>query len=241
MVTEKLYMPSIDSCYETKFNAEVVAINGGEIVLNRSLFYPIGGGQNWDTGKIIADTGIYAVEETRGRDEVAHIIDGDHGLSVGDEITGEIDWQRRYSHMKMHTAQHVMSGIVYELFNGVRTVGNQIHEDRSRIDFNPIKFDNDMIELTFSKAQEMIDSDLLVTCQTMQRGQINEIMPPERTNMDLLPKSVNELRVIIIGDKMDLCPCAGTHVKQLSEIGELEFLGKKSKGKGTQRVSYTLN
>lgn len=234
-------MPSIDSCYETKFNAEVIAINGREIVLDRSLFYPIGGGQNWDTGKIIAETGTYVVEETRGRNEVAHIIDEDHGLCVGDEIVGEIDWQRRYSHMKMHTAQHVMSGIVYELFNGVRTVGNQIHEDRSRIDFNPIKFDNDMMELTFSKAQEMIDSDLLVTCQTMQREQINEIMPPERTNMDLLPESVKELRVIIIGDKMDLCPCAGTHVRQLSEIGEIEFLGKKSKGKGTQRVSYTLN
>jgi misacylated tRNA(Ala) deacylase len=66
-------------------------------------------------------------------------------------------------------------------------------------------------------------------------------MPPERTNMDLLPASVNNLRIVKIGDSLDLCPCAGTHVKQLGEIGHIEIIGKKSKGKGTQRISYTLN
>jgi misacylated tRNA(Ala) deacylase len=65
-------------------------------------------------------------------------------------------------------------------------------------------------------------------------------MPPERTNMDLLPISVKQLRVITIGDNFDLCPCAGTHVANLSEIGELELLGKKNKGSMVQRISYTL-
>ena len=74
----------------------------------------------------------------------------------------------------------------------------------------------------------------------MTRDEINGIMPSERTNMDLLPISVKQLRIIKIGDNVDLCPCAGTHVRALGEIGEMKFLGKKNKGKGTTRVSYTL-
>ena len=101
--------------------------------------------------------------------------------------------------------------------------------------------DDEMIELAFNLAQEAIESDLEVTETVMTREQINAIMPPERTNMDLLPSSVRELRIIKIGNNRDLCPCAGTHVQSLGEIGKLDFLSKKSKGKGKQRIQYTLN
>jgi misacylated tRNA(Ala) deacylase len=74
----------------------------------------------------------------------------------------------------------------------------------------------------------------------MTREEINSIMPEDRTNMNLLPKSVKNLRVVTIGDNIDLCPCAGTHVMDLSEIGEIKIISKKSKGKGTQRVTYEL-
>ena len=126
------------------------------------------------------------------------------------------------------------------MFDGARTVGNQIHADQSRIDFNPIKFDESMIEKLFEKANEIVKDDAEVTDGIMTREEINAIMPPERTNMNLLPSSVRNLRVVRIGDNIDLCPCAGTHVKALSEIGTLEFLSKKNKGKGTTRVKYTL-
>ena len=92
----------------------------------------------------------------------------------------------------------------------------------------------------FQKANEIVETDLEVTDCIMTRDEINAIMPPDRTNMDLLPISVKQLRVVKIGDNVDLCPCAGTHVKQLAEIGHIEIIGKKSKGKGTQRISYTL-
>jgi misacylated tRNA(Ala) deacylase len=127
------------------------------------------------------------------------------------------------------------------MYDGARTVGNQIHANRSRIDFNPVKFSEEMIEELFHKANEMVETDLAVTDCIMTRGEVNAIMPAERTNMDLLPISVKQLRVIKIGDNVDLCPCAGTHVRALGEIGELEFLGRKNKGKGTTRVSYTLD
>ena len=75
----------------------------------------------------------------------------------------------------------------------------------------------------------------------MTRDEINSIMPPDRTNMNLLPKSVRNLRVVKIGDDVDLCPCAGTHVANLTEIGSVNIIGKKSKGKGTQRITYELS
>ena len=239
-MTEKLYMESIDACYLKSFDAKVIAIENHKIILDRTLFYPLGGGQNWDAGTISGDTGELKVSEVRGRDDVEHFVEEDHGLSIGDNITGEIDWNRRYAHMRMHTAQHLVSGIVYEMFSGVRTVGNQIHQERSRIDFNPVKFEPEMIDRVFEKTNEIIKSNLSVNIAIMTRDEVNKIMPPERTNMDLLPQSVNQLRVVKIGDGIDLCPCAGTHVKTLGEIGDIEFIGKKSKGKGTQRISYKL-
>ena len=240
MSTEKLYLRSLEAGYETTFSAEVIETTESEVILDQTLFYPLGGGQNWDTGKLFSDSGTLQVSEVKGRDKILHTVGSDHGLNPGDLIQGEIDWERRYAHMRMHTAQHLLSGIVYESFNGARTVGNQIHADRSRIDFQPIKFDDEMIELAFNLAQEAIESDLEVTETVMTREQINAIMPPERTNMGLLPSSVRELRIIKIGNNRDLCPCAGTHVQSLGEIGKLDFLSKKSKGKGKQRIQYTL-
>ena len=241
MATDKLWMTGIDACYETEFEARVISIDEETITLDKTLFYPIGGGQNWDLGTISSETGTYEVSEVRGRNNITHKLDAEHNIDVGEVISGKIDWKRRYAHMRMHTAQHLVSGLVYEMFSGTRTVGNQIHTDRSRIDFNPIRFEDEMLNEVEDKVNEMTTQDIEVSDCIMTREEINKIMPPERTNMDLLPISVKELRVIKIGDNLDLCPCAGTHVRNLSEIGPIKFTGKKSKGKGTQRVEYILN
>ena len=143
--------------------------------------------------------------------------------------------------MRMHTAQHLVSGIAYELFNGVRTVGNQIHTTHSRIDFNPISFNEEMLEQLTNETNKMIEQNLEVTDLTLTRNEINSIMPPERTNMDLIPEFIEHLRVVKIGDEIDLCPCAGTHISNIGEIGAISIIGKKSKGKGTQRITYELS
>ena len=241
MNTTKLYLDNIEAAYNTKFTANVISIDGNKIGLDRTLFYPIGGGQNWDTGKIITSNEELQVSEVRGRNLVEHHVNTDHNLSVGDEIIGEIDWDRRYSHMRMHTAQHLMSGLAYELFDGARTVGNQINVSHSRIDFNPISFDESMMKELSDSANQYIKESTKVYESIMTREEINSIMPEDRTNMDLLPKSVKDLRVITIGNEFDLCPCAGTHVANLSEIGDITIVSKKSKGKGTQRIKYELN
>ena len=95
-----------------------------------------------------------------------------------------------------------------------------------------------MIEEMFAKANEMVSEEIPVTDCIMTRDEINSIMPPERTNMDLLPISVKQLRVIKIGDNIDLCPCAGTHVRNLSEIGELQFLGTKNKKDNSCKIYF---
>jgi misacylated tRNA(Ala) deacylase len=241
MSTEKLYLESIEAGYFQNFHATVVEATDTTVVLDRTLFYPLGGGQHWDTGTLNGPNGPLSVTEVRGRTNVEHTTGEGHQLIAGDEVKGSIDWEHRYAHMRMHTAQHLVSGLVYELFNGARTVGNQIHADRSRIDFNPISFDETMLNTMVEAVNLRIDEGLEVTDSVMTRGQINDIMPPERTNMDLLPASVKDLRVVQIGEQVDMCPCAGTHVSNLREIGHIQILGKKSKGKGTQRVSYNLH
>ena len=240
MMTKKLYLESIEAAYLEQFTAEVIAIEDNKIVLDQTLFYPLGGGQNWDLGSIDGPNGKMNVIEVRGRDTIHHTIEDTFELEIGDEVSGTIDFERRYAHMKMHTAQHLVSGIAYEMFDGVRTVGNQIHTERSRIDFKPIQFTEDMLLELQSAVNEKIQLGLEVTDSQMTRDEINSIMPQERTNMDLLPSFINDLRVVTIGDKQDLCPCAGTHVRNISEIKGIEFIGKKSKGKGTQRVTYEL-
>ena len=240
MMTKKLYLESIEAAYLEEFTAEVIAIEDNKIVLDQTLFYPLGGGQNWDLGSIDGPNGKMNVIEVRGRDVIHHTIEDKFELEIGDEVSGTIDFNRRYAHMKMHTAQHLVSGIAYEMFDGVRTVGNQIHTEKSRIDFKPIQFTEDMLFELQSAVNEKIQLGLEVTDSQMTRDEINSIMPQERTNMDLLPSFINDLRVVTIGDKQDLCPCAGTHVRNISEIKGIEFIGKKSKGKGTQRVTYEL-
>ena len=239
-MTIKLYLESIEASYAHRFDARVVSVDEERVVLDRTLFYPLGGGQHWDTGVLAGPNGDLRVSEVRGRSDVHHSVGTDHQLEVGDEVRGTVDWETRYSHMRMHTAQHLVSGLAYEMFDGVRTVGNQIHADRSRIDFNPISFDEVMLQSLIGAANERVDAGLEVTDSVMTRGEINAIMPPERTNMDLLPASVKELRIVQIGDRVDMCPCAGTHVSNIRELGHVDLIGKKSKGKGTQRLSYRL-
>jgi misacylated tRNA(Ala) deacylase len=241
-MTRLLYMEGgLERCYDTTFTAKVLEAKPDYVVLDQTLFYPLGGGQEWDTGVLTTGSGTgFRVREVTKRGPVKHVVGPDHRLQPGTEVRGMIDWDRRYAHMRMHTAQHLVSGLAYEMFGGVRTVGNQIHADRSRIDFNPVNFTNEMLKDLEAAANDAVRGAYRVTTGTMTREAVDAELPPDRTNMDLLPQSVSELRVIRIGQDVDLCPCAGTHVQNTKEIGELRIVARSSKGSGTQRVEYVL-
>jgi misacylated tRNA(Ala) deacylase len=242
-MTRMLYMEGgLEACYERAFSARVLEAKPDHVILDQTLFYPLGGGQEWDTGTLRTEDGREArVSEVTKRGPVKHVVGQNHGLQAGDAVQGAIDWDRRYAHMRMHTAQHLVSGLAYELFGGPRTVGNQIHAERSRIDFNPINFTNEMLKDLEAAANDAIRAGYDVRTGTMTRDAINAELPPERTNLDLLPKSVTDLRVIRIGGDVDLCPCAGTHVQNVRELGGVRIVSRSSKGSGTQRIEYVLD
>ncbi|MHB1262129.1 MAG: alanyl-tRNA editing protein [Thermoplasmatota archaeon] len=241
-MTRMLYMEGgLERCYDRSFTAKVLEAKADHVILDQTLFYPLGGGQEWDTGLLSTGDGRSArVSEVTKRGPVKHVLGAGHTLRAGDEVQGAIDWDRRYAHMRMHTAQHLVSGLAYELFGGPRTVGNQIHAERSRIDFNPINFTNEMLKDLETASNDAIRAGYAVATSSMTRDEVNAELPPERTSMDRLPVSVTDLRVIRIGSDVDLCPCAGTHVQNTREIGEVRILSRTSKGSGTQRIEYTL-
>ena len=238
--THRMYLDSFDDAYRTDFTAEVVAVDGQQVVLDRTLFYPTGGGQPCDFGTVDGPTGRLEVRDVTGRGAVQHTVDADHALSVGDEVQGTIDWKRRHAHMRMHTAQHLLSGLAYSLFEGARTVGNQIGAEASRLDLRPVTLSEGELDLLREGFDAAVAADIPLRMEVMQRQALIDEVGLERSNLDMIPASVDQMRIIRIGDEVDVCPCAGTHVRSLGELGRLGEVSVKSKGTGTKRLSYGL-
>ena len=225
-----------------KFEAKVEATFPGIIELNKTAFYPLGGGQPSDFGTLNWDEGESKVTDVRKKNRIRHIVEGDIP-EIGQTITGEIDWSRRYSHMRMHTSQHLVSAVVNELYEA-DTVGNQIGQEKSRIDFKPLKVNQTQLNEIEDLVNDYISKDLEVNISEEERSNL-ENNSDIRSSMSsglwkMLPKSVTRLRVITIGN-IDVCPCAGTHVKSLGEIGEVSFTKRENKGSEKQRLTYSLS
>src|SRR4030042_1652570 len=237
-MTEMLYMKDVESNYIKEFDAKVVERGFDYVVLDRTAFYPLGGGQPSDTGALAWPGGRAEVKEVTKKEGVrTHLVQNPD--IVPESVHGAINWERRYAHMRMHTAQHIVSGVVYDLFKA-RTVGNQLYHDRSRIDFAPIKFTDEMIAELERKVNDILATGAKVEICTETRAEIEKNVDAQRANLDLLPKSVSALRVVKVR-QYDLCPCAGTHVRSLGEIGKIKIVKKENKGKDRERITYELN
>jgi len=149
-----------------------------------------------------------------------------------------MDWETRYNRMRMHTAQHVVSAVAADMYN-LQTVGNQIHADRSRIDFYPAHFDEEGLKKLEEKSNEIIDKALDVKIYEVDREEADKIVPANRVDMSRLPQHIKKLRMVEI-DGWDWCPCAGTHVASLTELGHVKITDKRSKGADKERVEYIL-
>ncbi len=235
-------MNSHEGTYTKEFEAKVEATFPGIIELEKTAFYPLGGGQPADIGTISWSEGEANVTDVRKKNRIRHIVEGNLP-EVGDLVNGNIDWSRRYSHMRMHTSQHLVSAVVNEVY-GSDTVGNQIGQEKSRIDFKPLKINQSELNEIEDKVNDYISKDLEVTISEELRSNL-ENNPDIRSSMSsglwkMLPKSVTQLRVITIGD-IDVCPCAGTHVKSLKEIGNVSFIKRDNKGAEKLRLTYNLS
>jgi misacylated tRNA(Ala) deacylase len=237
-MTKLLYMHDINGNYIKEFDSEVVKTKKDYVVLDQTAFYPLGGGQPSDIGVLQWENNIVNVKEViKKGDTVKHIIDGEKP-QVGIKVHAILNWNKRYAHMKMHTAQHIISGIVFDDFNA-RTVGNQIHKDYSRVDFHPVNFSEKDLQNIEIKFNELIKKNLQIKIYEEQRASLEKRVNQQRANLDLLPQFISKLRIIEI-ENFDICPCAGTHVKNTSELTDIKIIKTESKGKDTDRIVYTL-
>ncbi len=221
--------------YVKEFEASITKKGETFVLLDRTAFYALGGGQPSDTGMLKWDGGETKVTEVLKKGEIRHFVDE---VPPVDQIQGVLDWDQRHAHMKMHTAQHVLSSVVYRLFKA-RTAGNQIHADHSRVDFQPIKFEDEDLARVEEECNEIIGRAVPVHIYEETRLALEEKMTEQRYILNMIPKSIPRLRVVdILG--VDICPCAGTHVKNTSELGKVRILERRSKGKDIDRIVYEL-
>lgn len=238
-MTKLLYMENIEGNYVKEFEAIVTKNKKDYVCLDQTAFYPLGGGQPSDTGYLVwGDKQVKVKEVIKKSDTIKHITGGEKPLE-GAKVHAYIDWDIRYKHMKMHTAQHILSGIIFDDYNA-RTVGNQIHADYSRVDFHPVKFTEKDLEEIVVKFNEIVSQNLPIKIYEEERESLEKRVDTQRSNLDLLPKFISKLRIVEIKD-FDICPCAGTHVKNTSEIPSIKEIKRDTKGKNTDRIIYSLD
>lgn len=234
MATDRLYLE--DSERRT-FEATVVDHVDGSVVLDRTAFYPTGGGQPHDTGTLTDGEETWTVTAVNGREPILHDLAADPP-EVGASVTGTIDWERRHAHMRYHSAQHLLSAVLLEEFDA-RTTGNQLYADRARLDCEHERFSQADLATVESRVLELIEADLPITWYTMSRAEAERSLDPERTRLNLLPASVETVRIVEI-DGLDRTACAGTHVTSTGPIADFEVTGRETGGRDRERVRFRL-
>ncbi len=233
-MTELLYMRD---CYLKEFDASVVSVEGNLVELDKTAFYPLGGGQPNDTGKIFSNSREFSVVNVFKKEgKVFHEVDKE-GLKPGDKVKGIIDWKRRYKLMRMHTAAHVLSEVIHRETKALIT-GNQLGLEHSRIDYNLENFDREKILECVERANEIIKKDLPVKIYFLKREEALKI-PNISKLAKFVPPNLPELRIVEI-EGFDIQADGGTHVKRLSEIGKIKIVKMENKGKNNRRVYYEL-
>ena len=234
-MTETLYMK--DS-YLKNWDAKVVSVKDDKyIVLDKTAFYPKGGGQPWDEGYIIKDGEKFKVVYVgKFSGEISHEVEKP-GLKEGDQVSCEIDWERRYTYMRYHTACHLVSNLLFRRANA-KITGNQIELDKARMDFSMEDYSPEKLHTYVNEANEIIQKNLPITIGYMSREEV--LQKPELARLAIgLPKNIKEFRIIKIGD-IDEQVDGGTHIKSLKEIGKIEILKTVNKGKNNRRLYFVL-
>jgi misacylated tRNA(Ala) deacylase len=231
MRTAQLYL---EDSYLRELEAEVIELRDG-VILDRTIFYAASGGQPTDTGAMIGST-RYEVKDVTKQEEIVHKTEP--LPSLGERVKLIIDWDRRYKHMKMHTAIHVVSSIAMKEF-GASITGNQINLEYSRIDFNFKDWNSEISRSLQARVNEELKRNQDVSVLSMSRDDILKTEGALKVDARLLPDS-DTLRVVKIGD-IDMQPDGGTHVKNTSEVGEIEIYKIENKGKNNKRMYFSIH
>ena len=239
-MTELLYQ--MDS-YLQSVDSQITGVNEqyNGVILDRTIFYPGGGGQPADRGTLALGDEILPVKRARKLGaEVIHIIDGDLSLAkAGSQIFGQIDWDHRYKLMRTHTAMHILCGVIFRDY-GASVTGGDMEPLKGRMDFEFESMHKDLVQdIEQAINQEVINArDLRV--EILPREKAFQIPDLIRTKINLLPEGIQQVRVVEI-DGLDLQADGGTHVRNTAEVGQIHIVDYKSKGKINKRIYVELD
>src|SRR5947209_18399690 len=237
MKTKLLYH---ENSYTFECSAKVVAVEGDEIALDATVFFPGGGGQMPDHGIITWENRERegtVIAMNKREDVVWHTLDSLSPV-VGTEVVGTIDWDFRYRMMRTHTALHILCGTIWKEF-GVQVTGGQMYPDRARMDFAMENLNKERIAYIEQKINEAVEADYPIRVYTLPREKAFAIPDLIRTKINLLPPDIEDVRnVEIVG--LDLQADGGTHVSHTKEVGGIKITKTENKGKINKRLEIML-
>ncbi len=227
-----------DDAYLKEFEATVLEVVGGGVALDRTAFYPGGGGQPPDTGTLTSGEREWRVKKlSRSGGELVHELDSEPP-TAGETVRGAIDWDRRYELMRTHTALHILCGVVWRDY-GAQVTGGNMKPLSARMDF-----ELESMSASFAReVEELINAEVRaarpVHIRTLPRREAFEIPDLIRTKINLLPESITEVRTVDI-DGLDIQADGGTHVANTQEVGTIRVLGHESKGRINKRLRIAV-
>jgi misacylated tRNA(Ala) deacylase len=236
MMTELLYQTD---AYMKEFDARVTAVEGNAVALDRTAFYPGGGGQPHDLGSLSMGERTWQVLKVRKQGEaVWHTLDAEDAPPPGSEVRGVLDWDRRYQLMRTHTALHVLCGVVWRDY-GASVTGGNMEPLRARMDFEFESMRKELVQEIEEKVNAEVAAAHDVRVKILPREEAFAIPDLIRTKINLLPEGIQQVRTVeIIG--LDLQADGGTHVANTSEVGRIRVLDYKSKGKINKRIEVEV-
>jgi misacylated tRNA(Ala) deacylase len=236
-VTELLYHTD---AYLQEFDARVTAVEADRVALDRTAFYATGGGQPHDTGTLSDGSRTWQVTDVRrAGDLVWHTLAGEGMPEAGTLLHGVIDWPRRYKLMRMHTALHLLCGVIWRDYQAPVTGGN-MDTDEGRLDFELREFSNELAQAIVARVNQEVAADRPVEIRILPREEAFQIPDLIRTKINLLPEGIQEVRVVnIVG--LDLQADGGTHVRRTGEVGAVKLLKTRSKGASNKRIVIGLD
>jgi len=228
-----------EDSYLRKFESEIIDIDIENKLINlkETAFYGKSGGQPGDTGNIIIKANnikIKITETFKKNGSIFHQLNTIEGIKIGDEIKGIINWEKRYRYMKMHTALHLLCGVI-----PLAVTGGQIGEEKSRLDFNADKnlINKEEIQVKLNK---ILKDNHEVSYHWINYDELMKKTELIRTMSVKPPITDGKVRLVKIGN-IDLQACGGTHVKKTSEIGHIDIAKIENKGKMNRRINININ
>jgi misacylated tRNA(Ala) deacylase len=234
--TQLLYL---DDSYLREFDARVVGVEDHSVVLDRTAFYPRGGGQMSDRGLLESFGQWYPVINVEKRGPlVYHTIEGPLP-EKGSSVRGLVDWNHRYQMMRTHSALHVLCGVIFKQY-GAQVTGCQMYPDRARMDFTLADLSPERVQEIERLSNEAIQAGYPVKVRYLPRAEADVTPELVRTKINLVPAHVDPVRVIdIVG--LDLQADGGTHVANTLEIGSFTITKTENKGKENRRLEIAVS